>query len=103
MLAAAFSGARELVLDLWVGGYFLFGGGGMRGCRGLEGVRGVREVRVWGALGEDGGYVGWLRERMMGVEGEGDGEGDEGYKGGGGGYVPGGWVEGYAEDEAVMV
>lgn len=106
VLASAFSGARELVLDLWVGGYFLFGGGGMRGCRGFEeGVRGVGEVRVWGALGEGegdgGGYVGWLKGRMMGEEGEGDGE--DGYEGGGGGYVPPGWVEGYAEGEGVMV
>lgn len=106
VLASAFSGARELVLDLWVGGYFLFGGGGMRGCRGFEeGVRGVGEVRVWGALGEGegdgGGYVEWLRGRMMGEEGEGDGE--DGYEGGGGGYVPPGWVEGYAEGEGVMV
>lgn len=105
-LASAFSGARELVLDLWMGGYYLFGGGGMRGCAGLEGVRGVGEVRVWGVLGDgdgggEGGYVGWLRGRMMGEDG--DGEDGEGYKGEGGGYVPGGWVEGYAEGEAVVV
>ncbi|KAL2179264.1 uncharacterized protein P884DRAFT_268417 [Thermothelomyces heterothallicus CBS 202.75] len=90
-IAAAFSNAESLTLDLWRGGSTTSGhgaaataataaatggggddddeggreeAGGPAALRPFEDVRGVRRVRIVGATAGIEGYLGWLQERM---------------------------------------
>ncbi|AEO56089.1 hypothetical protein MYCTH_2300594 [Thermothelomyces thermophilus ATCC 42464] len=84
-IAAAFSNAESLTLDLWRGGFTTSGHGaataatgggggddegggeevgGPAALRPFEDVRGVRRVRIVGATAGIEEYLGWLQERM---------------------------------------
>lgn len=79
-VAAAFSGAEELEVEVSQAMYDSCGIGVLRR---FEGVRGVGRARVGGSV-PDRRYARWLEERMMSGVGEvGEGEefvGDEGWE-----------------------
>lgn len=68
VVTSAFSGAHELVLELWQGTFF--GGVGAEALRLFEGVRGVGKPRVTGIPPGFGGYVRWLVRTMKLPAGE---------------------------------
>ncbi|KAK3327383.1 hypothetical protein B0T19DRAFT_161616 [Cercophora scortea] len=81
-LSAAFTGADELILELWQGAFFVAAGTVV--LRLFEGVRGVRRVRFTGIGGGDGfgfgRYLAWLARAMRKPKGSVVGEyvcGDE--------------------------
>ncbi|KAK4242539.1 hypothetical protein C8A03DRAFT_40189 [Achaetomium macrosporum] len=91
-VAAAFSHAEELTLDLWsgtlsVGMESVGAGGGADVLRLFEGVRGVRRVRIAGMVAGLEGHAKCLTGKMMSMEQE---EGQQGEREREGGEMEGG-------------